>query len=173
MKFRFGMALMLAASVALAHGPTRQKVVESIQVDVAPDVAWAQIKDFNGMPSWHPAIESSTATDGNNVGSVRTLVLKGGAKVVEELEGYSDADHKLSYRMKDPGPVPVNNYTSTLSVKPVEGGPGAIIEWRGAFYRAFMNNDPPPEQNDDAAVAAVTGIYKTGLDNLKKLLQKP
>jgi hypothetical protein len=173
MKFGFGMALMFAASVAMAHGPTRQKVVESIQVDVAPDVAWARIKDFNALHSWHPAIESTTATDGNNVGSIRTLTLKGGGQVIEELETYSDNDHKMSYRMKDPGPVPVNNYSSTLSVKPVEGGPGSIIEWRGAFYRAYMNNDPPPEKNDDAAVKAVTDIYKAGLENLKALLQKP
>ena len=58
------------------------------------------------------------ADKGNAVGSTRTLTLKGGGTIVEELESYSDADRKLSYRMKDPGPVPVTNYSSTISVKP-------------------------------------------------------
>ena len=47
----------------------------------------------------------------------------------------------------------------------------AVVEWRGAFYRGFPNNDPPPEQNDEAAVKAVTGVYKSGLANLKKLVE--
>ena len=50
-------------------------------------------------------------------------------------------------------------------------GDKAIVEWRGAFYRGHPNNDPPPDQNDDAAVAAVTGVYKAGLTNLKKIVE--
>jgi len=171
MRIQIGATLMLAASLALAHGPTRQKVTESIELGVAPDVVWSRIKDFDAMQSWHPAVESSATTDGNNVGSVRTLALKGGGQVVEVLEAYSDADRKMSYRMTDPGPVPVSNYTSTLSVKPSDGA-GSVVEWRGAFYRGFPNNDPPPDKNDEAAVKAVTDIYQSGLANLKQLLQK-
>ena len=29
----------------------------------------------------------------------------------------------------------------------------AYKEWKGAFYRAFTNNDPPPDQNDEAPVS--------------------
>lgn len=171
MRFAAVLVLSLAATAAAAHGPTRQKVTESIEVPVAPEVAWARIKDFNGMPSWHPAVQSSTVTDGNNVGSRRTLTLKGGGTVVEELEMYSDAERKMKYRMKETGPIPVNNYTSILSVAPSPSG-GSIIEWRGAFYRGYPNNDPPPDRNDEAAIKAVTDIYRAGLDNLKLLLQK-
>jgi len=120
--------------------------------------------------SWHPAVAGTTATDGSQIGSVRTLQLKGSGSIVELLENYSDAERKLSYRMKNPGPVPVNNYTSTITVTPA-GANASTVEWRGAFYRAFLNNDPPPEQNDEAAVNAVTGIYKSGLDALKQSVE--
>ncbi len=171
MRILLAVALALATSMSIAHGPTRQKVVESIEVAVAPDVAWSRIKDFNALQTWHPAVESSTTTDGNNVGSLRTLNLKGGGQIIEVLEAYSDADRKMSYRMKDPGPVPVSNYTSTLSVKVADGG-GTVIEWRGAFYRGYPLNDPPPDKNDEAAIKAVTDIYRSGLAHLKELLQK-
>ena len=164
-------ALLLACSVAWAHGPTRQKVTESVTIKAAPDAVWAKVKDFGAMQGWHPAIENTAADQGSGVGSIRTLTLKGGGTIVEELESYSDADRKFSYRMTDPGPVPVNNYSSTLSVKPADGG-GSVVEWRGAFYRKYMNNDPPPEQNDEAAVKAITGIYQLGLGNLKAMLEK-
>jgi hypothetical protein len=164
-------ALLLAASVAWAHGPTRQKVTETITIKAAPDAVWVVVKDYGAMQKWHPAIESTSADKGNEPGSVRTLTLKGGGQVVEELESYSDSERKFSYRMKDPGPVPVSNYTSTLAVKAGEGGT-SVVEWRGAFYRGYPNNDPPPEKNDEAAIKAITGIYQSGLANLKKMLEK-
>jgi hypothetical protein len=34
-----------------------------------------------------------------------------------------------------------------------------------------MNNDPPPDQNDEAAVTAVKGVYRSGLDALKAKLE--
>ncbi len=40
-----------------------------------------------------------------------------------------------------------------------------------AFYRGYPNNDPPPDQNDEAAVKAITGVYKSGLENLKKIVE--
>ena len=34
-----------------------------------------------------------------------------------------------------------------------------------------MNNDPPPELNDEAAKKAVTDVYRSGLDGLKKKIE--
>lgn len=163
-------ALALASTLAFGHGPTRQKVTETIAVKASPAAVWDKVKDFNGMPAWHPAVASSTATDGSKEGSVRTLSLKGGGQVVETLESYGDADRRFSYRAKDGGALPVTNYTSTFTVKPANGGT-TVIEWRGAFYRAYTNNDPPPGQDDEAAVKAITGVYQSGLANLKKILE--
>ncbi len=170
MRFSLMAALLLASTVALAHGPTRQKVTESVTVKATPDQVWAALKDFGAMEKWHPAVEKTVADKGSSVGSTRTLTLKGGGTVVEELESYSDADRKLSYRMKDSGPIPVSNYSATISVKPADGG--SVVEWRGAFYRKFMNNDPPPDQNDEAAVKAITGVYQAGLANIKAMFEK-
>jgi len=163
--------LIGASTLALAHGPTRQKVTETATIKAAPDAVWNKVKDFNGMAAWHPAVEGSTATDGSKEGSVRTLSLKGGGQMVETLEGYSDAERKFSYRAKDGGALPVTNYTSTLTVKAGDGGT-SLVEWRGAFYRAYPNNNPPPGQDDDAAVKAITGVYQSGLANLKKIMEK-
>lgn len=168
-------ALMVLAAVprsAWAHGPTRQKVSESVTINAAPDAVWAKVKDFGSLHTWHPAVESTTAPDGNKVGSRRTLKLKGGGTVVEELETYSEADKSYSYRMKEAGPIPVTNYSSTLTVKPGSAAGTTTVEWRGAFYRGFPGNDPPADKNDDAAIAAVTNIYKTGLANLKTVAEK-
>jgi carbon monoxide dehydrogenase subunit G len=166
------LALALLASLAapsLAHGPTRQKVVEKITVNAPAAAVWARIKNFDALKDWHPAIAESPADKGNEVGSVRQLKLKGGGELTESLEGFSDEQMKYNYRAKDGGALPVSNYTSTIQV--TAEGAKSVVEWRGAFYRAYPNNDPPPDKNDEAAVAAITGVYKSGLENLKKLAE--
>ena len=170
-----GMALSATLGTALvapaaAHGPTRQKVTETIAIDAPADKVWAIVKDFNALKNWHPAVAESPADRGNEEGSVRQLKLKNGGALTETLEAHDSAKMRYSYRAKDGGALPVTNYTSTISVK--AEGAGSVVEWRGAFYRGYPNNDPPPDQNDEAAVAAVTGVYKAGLANLKAMAEK-
>ena len=163
---------VLCAVVAMpsdAHGPTRQKVVETVRIAAPASVVWARIKNFDALKEWHPAVEASPADKGNSEGSVRQVSIKGGGSLVETLERYDDAAMRYSYRAKDGGALPVTNYTSTLSVS--GDGNNAVVEWRGAFYRGYPNNDPPPDKNDEAAVKAVTAVYQSGLANLKKRIE--
>ena len=93
----------------------------------------------------------------------------GGGELVESLERHDAAQRLYSYRAKNGGALPVTNYSSTIRVSEAAGK--ASVEWRGAFYRGYPNNDPPPDQNDEAAVKAVTGVYQSGLANLKSLVE--
>lgn len=171
MKMLFAAALAgivaLAPLTAEAHGPTRQKVTETIEINAPAEKVWAVIGNFQDM-SWHPAVASSTGEGASepNVAK-RALTLADGNVLEESLEKYDAAKMSYFYRITNDvvSFLPVNNYSSTLLVK--ANGDKSTVEWRGAFYRGYMNNDPPPELNDEAAIAAVTGIYKAGLEALK------
>ncbi|KYG24832.1 signal peptide protein [Bradyrhizobium sp. AT1] len=154
-----------------AHGPTRQKVRESIEISAPPAKVWAAISNFQDM-SWLPPVTKTTGEKGNEVGATRTLTLQGGATVEEELYKYEPEMQSYSYRITkvDVKVLPVTNYSSTLTVSPAPDGKSKL-EWAGAFYRGFPNNDPPPELNDEAAKTAVSGLYKTGLEALKKKIE--
>src|SRR3954463_6265318 len=160
-----------ASTPAWAHGPTRQKVRESIEINAAPAKVWAAIGNFQDM-SWLPPVTKTAGEKGNEIGATRTLTLTGGATVEEELYKYEPDMLSYSYRITkvDVKVLPVTNYSSTLTVSPADGGK-STVEWRGAFYRGYPNNDPPPELNDEAAVKAVTGVYRLGLDALKAKLE--
>ncbi|MDX2290182.1 MAG: SRPBCC family protein [Hyphomicrobiaceae bacterium] len=167
-----GVAALLASAVlpAQAHGPTRQKVTETIEIKAPADKVWAKIGSFQDM-SWHPAVAKTEGTGGNTDGATRTLTLGGGGVIKEKLLKYDAAGKSFKYEITevDVKVLPINNYSSTLSV---EGdGTKATVTWRGAFYRGFMNNDPPADLNDEAAVAAVKGVYTAGLQALKKALE--
>jgi hypothetical protein len=164
---------VFAAGAALAHGPSRQKVTETVTIAAAPEAVWARIGQFGDM-GWHPAIAATEAPDGNAIGSIRVLRVGApdGPPVTEELYKYDDAAMTYSYRINevDVAVLPVTNYSSHLTVKPAAEG-GSLVEWRGAFYRGYPNNDPPEELNDAAAIAAVSGLYRAGLDALKSALE--
>lgn len=166
------LAVLTIASIPVAaHGPERKKVTETIAVNVPPEKAWARVKDFEDI-TWHPAVEKSEGKGGNTVDATRVITLKGGGEIHEVLYRYDDTKMTYSYRITDVdvNVLPVTNYSSHLTVKPGENG-GSLVEWRGAFYRGYPNNDPPEHLNNDAAIAAVTGVYKSGLAHLKATLE--
>lgn len=166
-----GMALTTAFEPVWAHGPTRQKVRESIEINAPQDKVWAAIRNFQDM-SWLPPVTKTTGEKGNEIGATRQLTLTGGATVDEELYKYEPEMMSYSYRITkvDVKVLPVTNYSSTLSVSPAPDG-RSKLEWAGAFYRGYPNNDPPPELSDEAAKTAVSGLYKTGLEALKKKIE--
>ena len=159
---------ILIPAIASAHGPTRQKVTLTVDISAAPSEVWAVLGNFQDM-NWHPAVHSSTGNGGNDIDATRVLTLgeKGGPTISEILYKFSDEKRSYSYRITDVKVevLPVTNYSSHLTVKEGKYG-GSIVEWRGAFYRGYPNNDPPENLNDDAAIAAVTSVYKAGLDAL-------
>jgi carbon monoxide dehydrogenase subunit G len=162
---------IIASTTVFAHGPSRLKANETITLKASPDAVWAKVKDFTQLQSWHPAVESSSATAGSDIGSVRTLKIKGGGEVVEKLEAMSDADRSLTYTAQDGGALPVSKYKSTITVKPAEGG-GSTVEWKGVFFRADPSEHPAAGKDDEAATGTIKKVYTDGLNNLKALLDK-
>ena len=168
-------AAVPVAHRAQAHGPTRQKVTQTIDIARTPAQLWAIVGDFASIAKWHPLIASSPADHGNEIGSKRTLTLKveGEPHFEEELVKYDAAAHSYQYKIDkvDPKVLPVNNYNAWFEVQDNPAG-GSTIEWRAAFYRGYMLNDPPPELSDAASSKAVAGVLRAGLDNIKVLAER-
>jgi hypothetical protein len=164
--------LLLVATVAQAHGPTRQKMIVKQEISAAPQAVWELVKNFHDM-SWHPAVTKTEGEGGNSIGATRTLTLGNGGQIHEKLEKYDNEKHSFFYRITsvDVKVLPVTNYSSWFSIKPADNG-GSLVTWKGAFYRGYPNNEPPPELNDQAAKDAVKGVYESGLANLKKLAEQ-
>jgi carbon monoxide dehydrogenase subunit G len=166
-------AALLCPLAALAHGPSRLKVQEEMVVTAPPAKVWEIIKDFCAIEKWHPAIAKCEGKGGNEADATRTLTLKeGGGTIEEKMKAYDAATMSYKYTIEqvDPKVLPVSNYQAGLSV--AAEGSGSKITWKAGFYRSYPNNNPPPEQSDEAATKAVTGVLKSGLENLKKLSEQ-
>ena len=162
--------IYISISDILSHGPTRQKLKESITINAKPEEVWNVIKDFGKIDSWHPSI-SKVESDGKN----RTIYYspRNDTPIKQKLENYNPEKmmYKTSITEVDIKNFPVNTYTANISVKKNDDGTSTVL-WKAAFYRAYVNNDPPPELNEAAAIKAVTEFFQAGLSNLKSTLEK-
>ncbi len=161
---------MLAAGHALAAAPVLH-TSKSITIDASAYKVWHTAKDFNGLATWHPALASDAILEGTNntVGAVRLLTLKGGGTIKEKLLSYDEGAYSFKYSILE-GVIPVSDYTSTFVVKSLGKGKSTVI-WSGRFKRKNVGDNPGEKENDQAAIEAIDGVYQSGLDNLKKIVE--
>lgn len=163
-------ALAALSFNAAAHGPSPQKVEKTVVIKAAPAKVWAVVKDFGNMHAWHPAI-ASTKLEKKGEETFRTLTLKDGGTIYEKLRTADDADMKLKYEIVD-GVAPVADYNSFMQVTAGPGAGESTVTWVGRFYRTYKLNPPiPAGQDDETAVKFITGVYDSGLANLKKVVE--
>ena len=167
-KFLALLALAVLPFTAFAHGPTPQKVEKSVVIKAPPAKVWAMVKDFGNMQAWHPAI-ASTKLEKKGDETHRTLTLKSGGEINEKLRSADDATMKLKYEITG-GVAPVADYNSVMTVTAGPGTGESTVTWLGRFYRTYKLNPPiPAGQDDETATAFITGVFDSGLANLKKV----
>ena len=138
------------------------QVYTSSVIAAPADRVWAAIRDFNGLPGWHPAIAESRI-EGNapadQVGCVRAFRLKDGGFIRERLLALSDFDLSCTYSILE-SPMGVENYVATLKLTPITDGGGTFAEWSAEF-------DCPPEREGELVSTIGTGVFQGGFDALK------
>jgi mxaD protein len=164
--------IALAAPWAvLAAAPKTLKVVETVEVNAPVAKVWATVKDFDSLDKWHPGFSKDEIVKGanNKAGAVRSLTVKGGPTFTEELISFGGKSHSYTYKITDESALPIHNYKSTISVKAGKDG-GSVVTWTGTFKRKNTSDTPPDAESDAGVIKFVTGVYRGGLDNLKKML---
>lgn len=143
------------------------KAYASTVVDAPAKKVWADVRDFNGLPAWHPAITRSEIEDGkaaDQVGCVRSFYLADGAHLRERLLSFSDAERTFSYNFEKT-PFDVQNYQATMRVTPVTDSKQSFVEWWATF-------DCPPERLGEWVDTFAGAVFKGGLDALKERYRK-
>ena len=166
--------MLLAASALHVFGDAQElTILHTITIDAPADEVWAMIGDFGGIQRWAPGVESSRLIlhERNETGAIRLLRRRGdGTQVTEKLLDYDTYNRRMVYTYVD-GVVRAADYISEVLVKDAGNG-RSIVEWRGRFKRlAYWTDQPPAGQDDKAALDFLNGAYKSGLDNLKKVLE--
>ncbi|PVZ10883.1 SRPBCC family protein [Actinomycetospora cinnamomea] len=110
-------------------------VTSSTVVPADAETAWRVVRDFDGLPAWHPGISASELEGdarADQVGAVRRLTLGDGGVVRESLVALDDRERRLTYAILD-SPFPVRDYRSTIRVLPVTSSGECVVTWSVLF----------------------------------------
>ena len=97
-----GLAPLPLAGAAWAHGPSRQKVEETIEINAPVDKVWKVVGNFQDM-SWLSIVAKTEGKGGNDINATRTLTLKGGKSILEEELSRDDAKMAYIYKILGSG----------------------------------------------------------------------
>jgi uncharacterized protein YndB with AHSA1/START domain len=139
------------------------RVYVSSVIDAPAGRVWERVRDFNGLPRWHPRIADSRIENGepaDRVGCVRDFRLQNGDRLREKLLALSDYDMTCVYAILD-SPMPLENYVATLRLTPVTEGDRCFIEWSAEF-------DCAPAVEADLTAGIGRGVFQAGFDALKR-----
>ena len=143
------------------------KVYTSSVVDAPADAVWAQIRDFNALPQWHPLIADSRiegATASDRIGCIRNFRTKDGGTIREQLLTLSDFDYECTYSILE-SPMGVANYVATLKLTPITDGNRTFAEWSAEF-------DCAPGRERELTQQIGQGVFQGGFDALKQRMLK-
>ena len=138
------------------------QVFTSTVVGAPAGEVWALPRDFASIGDWHPALPPCEIENGpaDRVGSVRVYPLAGGHR--ETLVGLDDQHRTITFTFADNAAgLPVRNYLSTMTVRPVTIGNHAYVEWSSRF-------DCDPLDEDKTVAQIHDGVLVPGLRALEE-----
>ncbi|MEP5731101.1 MAG: SRPBCC family protein [Sulfitobacter sp.] len=115
---------------------------------------WERVRDFNGLPNWHPAATDSQIEKGHangELGCIRNFALADGSgRIRETLLAISNPERSLTYNMLPGGPLPFVNYVAKMKFKPITDRNETFAEWSAEFeagdgddakWKTFVSED--------------------------------
>jgi hypothetical protein len=155
-----------STSATLIAASTRRvpmsKVYCSAVVPGPVQEVWKVVRDFNGLPDWHPMVTDSAIEDGlpsDVVGCVRSFHFTDGDRLRERLLALSDLDHSCAYTIVE-APLPLDNYLSEVRLRRVTADETTFVEWVGQFDAA--------DADEADACNTIMTFYHNGLEALRE-----
>ena len=130
------------------------------------DKVWAQVRAFNDLPAFLPAIGHSELVEGvdGQVGAVRRLTLAaGGDPFDERMIVLDDPGRSYTYTFTGANPFGVRRYISTVRVCPVTDTGESFIEWWAEY-------DADAGEEEELTRTFAQDVYAAGIEGLRKAL---
>ena len=111
-------------------------------IDAPIERVWEIMRDFNGMPSYHPGIQKSVVEGGQSsdqVGCMRRLTI-GDGFVRERLLCLDDLNYVFTYNIIE-GTLPVRDYVAGVRLHRVTEGNRTFAEWWADFEVVGVDRD--------------------------------
>lgn len=133
-------------------------VQTNIMIEAPAEDVWNTVRAFGNIDQYVAAVDSVEST-GEGVGMTRVLTLEDGASIKERLDARDDERRTLRYTIVE-GPLPVENYVSTMSVRPI-----GEQQCEAAWHCTFDPAGAPVEE----VKPNLEALYTAGLQGLQAI----
>jgi Polyketide cyclase / dehydrase and lipid transport len=149
-----------AQAASLTSGKKLEVKVDPAKVDAEKKALWDRFGGWCAIADWHPAVKScEEIKDGDDV--YRKLTLQDGGIIKEKL--LNKAAESYRYAIVE-SPLPVKNYEAQFSIVPDDDDEDEVnIVWAATY-------DAADGKDDKDARKTIDGIFKDGIDNIKKMI---
>lgn len=121
-----------------------------VSIDRSPDDVWKLVREFGGMETWMPGVESCVVE-----GDVRTIGLMG-IEIKEKLRGIDDKARTITYSVIESPMDNLQSHQATIAVAPE--GDGSHVTWS-------------VEVSPDELLGLFVPVYEGSVVELKKKLE--
>ncbi|MBK5289391.1 MAG: SRPBCC family protein [Acidimicrobiia bacterium] len=115
-----------------------------LTMNATPEAVWAIVRDFHGLQTWMPGIDSLESEGDDRILSMM------GMSIRERLVNLDDAGKAITYAIVDGAPV--ESHEATITVHEADGG--SRVTW-------------DVTATPDEMAGMMQGIYQGSLDALK------
>ena len=115
-----------------------------LAMNATPDAVWAIVRDFHGLDSWMPGIDSLTSEGDDRVLSMMGMTIR------ERLVNLDEAAKAITYTITEGAPV--ESHEATITVHHADGG--SRVTWD-------VTTTP------DEMAPMLAGMYQQALEPLK------
>ncbi|WP_316633185.1 SRPBCC family protein [uncultured Flavobacterium sp.] len=106
------------------------KEKESVQsqgnVSVQGSIVWQKLIDFGGTEKFVPELIEKVIVEGNGVGSIRKIHIKGGGEIVEKLTSIDFDKMEMRFNIIST-PMPVENYEGIFIVTNIDSSNCSVL----------------------------------------------
>ena len=94
----------------------KSEVTTKSIVKLSTEIVWEKLIAFGGTEKLVPELIEKVNLQGEGLGAVRNIYLKGGGEIIEELTKIDTINHNMEFIILST-PMPILNYTGIYEVK--------------------------------------------------------
>lgn len=133
-------------------------VVVEHEFNVPAKLLWDLIGDFGNTGKWSGSPPEVCVQEGEGIGSIRTLTMPDGGKIVDRLDTLERFSYSYSILSS---PLPFDSYSATFSVFSIDGERSKFV-WAGRFE--------PSGISEEEGVEFFNQVYRRGINMMQKTL---
>lgn len=127
-------------------------------VNLNAEKVWEKLIDFGGTEKFVPDLIEKVVVQGNGIGAVRTIYLKGGGEILEKLTSIDQIRLKLKFIILST-PMPIFDYEGVFTVNSQGNNKCTVI---------FESNYEVQAVQEEEMHSIIKDFQKTFLSNLEK-----